>query len=83
MIELFITDFIKNKIILITTLLGLVFELIYSQTLIHTLILFGLPYSLSILLKRLMQADTAVKPQAQISRQFKEKITQKITITPK
>lgn len=48
MFQLLLTDFIRSRTIQIMFLLGVVFDFSTSNTIKHMLVLFGLPYSMSI-----------------------------------
>ena len=50
MFQLLFTDFIRNRTIQFTIALGLLFDIILSSSIKHSLILFGLPYLTSIAL---------------------------------
>ena len=84
MSELLCTDFIKNRTVQLCTLIGLILDLILSQTITHTLILFTLPYLTSVGLNYLMQQSPAYKQKARISEQFRPSSNNnKIKIIPR
>lgn len=83
MYKLFITDFIKNKAILLLISLGLFTELLLLQSINNSLLVFGLPYCLSIILNYLMNYRPLKRPAAKISAQFKPQQLQRIKIRPK
>ena len=68
--HLFFTDFIKNRTIQLAIVLGIIFDLLITKSIRHILVLFGLPYLISIALVYLMNKNKiAIKPQ--ISAQYK------------
>jgi hypothetical protein len=83
--ELFITDFIKNKIIQAVVLAGITLDLLLAQTIRHILIMFCLPYGVSIILNYLMKQPAPRRPQARISEQYRVPVAMdsKIKIIPK
>ncbi|RUR12409.1 hypothetical protein [Legionella sp. km772] len=83
MYKLFITDFIKNKIILLLSVGAVLAELLLTQSIHTSLLLFCLPYSLSVLLNYLMNYRPLKKPSPRISAQFRPQRLTKIKITPK
>lgn len=68
--KLFLTDFLKSRIIQLITLSGGVADLWFAQSLYHTLILFGLPYSISVLLNYLMDSGKPYQ-RARVSAQYR------------
>lgn len=83
MYQLFITDFIKSKLAQLFMFIAFIIELLMCRTIRHSLFVFCLPYSISIILNYLMNHRTSKKPLARISAQFKPKTLTKIKITPK
>ncbi|KTD46206.1 hypothetical protein [Legionella quateirensis] len=70
MIQLFIPDFIKNRIVQFSLALSIPLDIALSGTIKHLLILFGLPYLASIALYCLMNPRKApIKPR--ISEQYR------------
>lgn len=80
MYKFFITDFIKNKLILLLILTALGFELLLFESINNCLLLFGLPYCISIILNYLMNYSPSKKPIAKISAQFKAQSVEKVKI---
>ena len=81
--QIFITDFIKSKIVQFFMFIALIIELLMCRTISHSLLLFCLPYSTSIILNYLMNYRSSNKPYARISAQFRPQGMTKIKITPK
>jgi hypothetical protein len=83
MLNLLLTDFIKNRTILLVAALGILLDGLLFQTINHTLILFALPYLTSIILEYLMKPSCSIKPLTRISEQYKPKSHHKIKIIPR
>ncbi len=83
--KLFISDFIKNRIVQVFMLLALLIDLILSQSIVHSLMFFCLSYLTSMLLNYLMNSPSSSRPIARISKQFKPQpaLHSKIKILPK
>lgn len=82
MLKLLDTDFLKNKNMQQIFGVGLCFELFFFHSLIHSLVLFGLPYLTSVILKLLFQHSSRIKTKALISKQFRARVY-KIRIIPR
>lgn len=83
MYKLFITDFVKNKVVLLLVGLALLAELATVQSIHNSLLLFCLPYGMSIILNYLMNYRPLRRPSAKISAQFKPQPIQRVKIMPK
>lgn len=83
MIQLFSTDFIKNRTIQLFTLIGMFIDIISSETIIHAFVLFCLPYAASIALNYIMNLSNSKKECARVSNQYKPKPPYKIKIMPR
>lgn len=68
--QLFITDFIKNRSIQCSFALSCLFDLLLTESISHTLILFGLPYTTSVFLNHFINSSN-LRPKAYISAQYK------------
>lgn len=77
------TDFLKNKTIQLSILVGLILDILGFQTINHVLPLFGIPYCTSIILNYLVKSTPIVKAPARISEQFKPQSVHKIKIIPR
>lgn len=65
------TDFIKNQTIQLLLIIGVLLELAFDRSIKHSIILFGIPYSTSVVLHALMQPKKlAAKPR--ISAQYRK-----------
>lgn len=83
MYKLFITDFVRNKVVLLLVGLAVLAELITVQSIHNSLLLFCLPYSMSIILNYLMNYRPLKRPSAKISAQFKPQQMHRVKIMPK
>ena len=72
MLQLLLTDFIKNRSIRLITLLLLIIELISFGTINQTLVLFGLPYCSSVVLNYLFHRQK-IELKPYISAQYRSK----------
>jgi hypothetical protein len=71
---LFFTDFIRHRTIQISIALCIFFDIVISKSIKHTLILFGLPYLISIVMYyRYKPQKNRIK--ARISEQYRNKTT--------
>jgi len=55
--QLLLTDFIKNRVIRLGFFFGVMCDLYLSQSIKHMVVIFGLPYLISIGLEYLFSAD--------------------------
>ncbi len=83
MYKLFITDFIKSKLVQLSLLIALFIELLVSKTINYSLLLFFLPYCTSVILNYLMHQRSSKKTFTRVSAQFKPSTLNKIKIIPK
>lgn len=72
MFQPLITDFIKNRNIQVIFILGILLDLLTSLSIKHVMILFGLPYGLSIILYSLAPPKKNLV-KARISAQYRTK----------
>ncbi len=74
MYQLFVTDFIRQRTVQTSMALCIFFEIVISKSIKHTLILFGLPYLISIAMYyRYKPQKNRIK--ARISRQYRRSTT--------
>lgn len=83
-VQLFHTDFIKNKTVQRCTLIGFVADFACSQTFNHALTLFFLPYITSVCLKYFIKPAPTPRYNPCVSAQFKSSSPRrKIKIIPR
>lgn len=72
MYQFFFTNFIRNRTIQFSISVSMLFDFSLSQSIKHTLILFGLPYITSIIMAYRLK-PTKSKLKARISEQYRNK----------